>query len=173
MTYRGVQLGKVTEVVPTRTGAVATLSLASDPKVPADLQARVLSVSAVGEQYLDLVPHTDSGPYLQDGSVIPVKNATVPQAIGPVLDQTNALLKSIPTQRIPDLLNSTYQALNGAGDDLTTLNDSASRLAADFNATADQTHTLVEDSRPLLDGQLASADSIRTWRTAWPGSPTS
>ncbi|AKK27782.1 MCE family protein [Mycobacterium sp. EPa45] len=163
VTYRGVQLGKVTEVVPTRTGAVATLSLASDPKVPADLQARVLSVSAVGEQYVDLVPHTDSGPYLQDGSVIPVKDTTVPQAVGPVLDQTNALLKSIPTQRIPDLLNSTYQALNGAGDDLTTLNDSASRLAADFNATADQTRTLVEDSRPLLDGQLASADSIRTW----------
>src|SRR3569833_1815023 len=69
VTYRGVQLGKVTEVVPTRTGAVATLSLSSDPKVPADLQARVLSVSAVGEQYVDLVPRTDSGPYLQNGSV--------------------------------------------------------------------------------------------------------
>lgn len=169
VTYRGVQLGKVTEVVPTRSGAVATLSLASDPKVPADLQARVLSVSAVGEQYVDLVPRTDSGPYLQDGSVIPVKNATVPQAIGPVLDQTNELLKSIPTKRIPDLLNSTYQALNGAGDDLTTLNDSASRLAADFNATADQTHTLIEDSRPLLDGQLASTDSIRTWAQSLAG----
>ncbi|MCV7175671.1 MCE family protein [Mycolicibacterium sphagni] len=163
VTYRGVQLGRVTDVKPTRTGAEATLSLDTNPKVPADLQARVLSVSAVGEQYVDLVPRTDSGPYLQDGSVIPVKNATVPQAVGPMLDQVNTLLKSIPTERIPDLLNSTYKAFNGAGDDLTTLNDSASKLAADFSGTADQTRTLVEDSRPLLDGQLASTDSIRTW----------
>ncbi|WP_445165517.1 MCE family protein [Mycolicibacterium sp. Dal123E01] len=169
VTYRGVQLGRVTEVVPTRTGAVATLSLASNPKVPADLQARVLSVSAVGEQYVDLVPHTDSGPYLQDGAVIPVKNATVPQAVGPMLDQTNTLLKSIPTDRIPDLLNNSYKALNGAGDDLTTLNDSASRLAADFSGAADRTRTLVEDSRPLLDGQVQSTDAIRTWAQSLAG----
>jgi virulence factor Mce-like protein len=169
VTYRGVQLGKVTEVVPTRTGAVATLSLESNPKVPVDLQARVLSVSAVGEQYVDLVPRTDSGPYLQDGSVIPAKNAVLPQAIGPMLDQTNQLLKSIPTDRLTDLLSNAYKGLNGAGDDLTTLNDSASKLAADFSATADQTRTLVEDSRPLLDGQVASTDAIRTWAQSLAG----
>ncbi|WP_179476401.1 MCE family protein [Mycolicibacterium vinylchloridicum] len=169
VTYRGVQLGKVTEVVPTRTGAVATLSLESNPKVPADLQARVLSVSAVGEQYVDLVPRTDSGPYLQDGAVIPAKNAVLPQAIGPMLDQTNALLKSIPTDRLTELLSNAYKGLNGAGDDLTTLNDSASKLAADFSATADQTRTLVEDSRPLLDGQVASTDAIRTWAQSLAG----
>ncbi|MGY4712820.1 MCE family protein [Mycolicibacterium sp. CBM1] len=163
VTYRGVQLGRVTEVRPTRTGAEATLSLATSPKVPADLQARVLSVSAVGEQYVDLVPRTDSGPYLEDGSVIPVRNATVPQAVGPMLDQVSLLLKSIPKERLSDLLDSSFKALNGAGDDLSTLMDSSSRLAADFNAAGDRTRTLVDDSRPLLDGQLASTDSIRTW----------
>ena len=80
-----------------------------------------------------------------------------------MLDQTNTLLKSIPTDRLTDLLSSAYKGLNGAGDDLTTLNDSASQLAADFSGAADQTRTLVEDSRPLLDGQLASTDAIRTW----------
>jgi virulence factor Mce-like protein len=163
VTYRGVQMGKVTEVRPTRTGAEATLSLDTNPKVPADLEARVLSVSAVGEQYVDLVPRTDSGPYLHDGSVISVKDARIPQAVGPMLDQTNALLKSIPSDRLTALLGNAYKGLNGAGDDLTTLNDSASKLAADFSGTADQARTLVEDSRPLLDGQLASTDSIRTW----------
>ncbi|MCX2932925.1 MlaD family protein [Mycobacterium sp. CVI_P3] len=163
VTYRGVQLGKVTEVRPTRTGAVATLSLATNPKVPADLEARVQSVSAVGEQYVDLVPHTDSGPYLQDGSVIPVNKATVPQAIGPMLDQVNTLLKSIPKDRVGALLDNAYKGLNGTGDDLATLTDSASRLAADFSGTADQARTLLDDSRPLLDGQLASVDAIRTW----------
>ena len=50
VTYRGVQIGKVTDVHATRSGAMATLSLDSSPKIPADLQASVLSVSAVGEQ---------------------------------------------------------------------------------------------------------------------------
>ena len=68
VTYRGVQIGKVTEVKLTENGAEATLSLDTSPKIPADLQADVLSVSAVGEQYVDLRPRTDSGPYLQDGS---------------------------------------------------------------------------------------------------------
>src|ERR1700709_2226853 len=47
VTYRGVQIGKVTDVRPTREGATATLSLNTSPKIPADLRAAVLSVSAV------------------------------------------------------------------------------------------------------------------------------
>ena len=169
VTYRGVQLGKVTDVRPTKSGAEATLSLATSPKVPADLQARVLSVSAVGEQYVDLVPKTDSGPYLENGSVIAAKNTTVPQAVGPMLDRVHALLKSIPKERIPDLLNETFKALNGTADNLSTLSESASRLSADFKGAADQSRTLIEDSRPLLDGQLASTDAIRTWARSLAG----
>ena len=44
VTYRGVQVGKVTDVRATRAGARATLSLAQAPKIPADLQASVRSV---------------------------------------------------------------------------------------------------------------------------------
>lgn len=61
--------------------------------------------------------------------------------------------RSIPKDRIPDLLNETFKALNGTADNLSVLSDSASRLAADFNSTAEQSRTLIEDSRPLLDGQ--------------------
>jgi ABC-type transporter Mla subunit MlaD len=96
VTYRGVQVGKVTEVKLTETGAEATLTLDTSPKIPADLKADVLSVSAVGEQYVDLRPRTDSGPYLRDGSVIAVANTTIPQQVGPMLEQVSALVKSIP-----------------------------------------------------------------------------
>src|SRR5580693_35593 len=69
VTYRGVQMGKVTSVELTQTGAKAKLSLNTSPKIPADLTAcperpgppdqcgaYVRSVSAVGEQYVDLRP---------------------------------------------------------------------------------------------------------------------
>ena len=39
VTYRGVQIGKVTAVGPTATGAEATLSIDTSPKIPADVHA--------------------------------------------------------------------------------------------------------------------------------------
>src|ERR1700724_4267564 len=47
VTYRGVQVGKVTAVSLTSEGAKATLSLNTSPKIPANLQAEVRSVSDV------------------------------------------------------------------------------------------------------------------------------
>src|ERR1700678_3528135 len=65
VTYRGVQVGKVRHVSLTSTGAEATLSLSTSSKIPADrLIAQVRSVSAIGEQYVDLQPATNSPPYL-------------------------------------------------------------------------------------------------------------
>src|SRR5215472_17176367 len=105
VTYRGVQVGKVTDVKLTETGAEATLTLDTSPKIPADLKAEVRSVSAVGEQYVDLRPRTDSGPYLHDGSVIAVRDTTIPQPVGPMLDQVSALVGSIPKTKLGQLLD--------------------------------------------------------------------
>src|SRR6185312_11229 len=77
VTYRGKQIGKVTSVDLKPEHVEAVLSLDTSPKIPADFKAcperpgppnqcgaYVLSVSAVGEQYVDLRPRTDSRPYL-------------------------------------------------------------------------------------------------------------
>lgn len=163
VTYRGVQIGKVTDVRPTREGAVATLSLDAASKIPADLHAAVLSVSAVGEQYVDLQPLNDAGPYLRDGSVIAAANTSIPQAVGPMLDQVSALISSIPKDKISPLLDETFKAFNGTGYDSASLLDSSSKLIRDANGASDQSRTLITDSRPLLDGQAQSVDAIRTW----------
>jgi phospholipid/cholesterol/gamma-HCH transport system substrate-binding protein len=163
VTYRGVQVGKVTAVALAANGAKATLSLGTSPKIPANLQADVLSVSAVGEQYVDLRPRTDSAPYLHDGSVIAMGDTTIPQAVGPMLDQVNALIKSLPKNKIGQLLDESFQAFNGAGYDFGSLADSSSRISADANSIVDRTRTLTEDSGPLLDAQAQTTDSIRRW----------
>ncbi len=169
VTYRGVEVGKVTDIRPTRGGAVVTMSLQKSPKIPADLQANVRSVSAVGEQYVDLVPRADGGPHLQDGSVITAENASLPEPVGPMLDQMSSLVDSIPTGKLTDLLDESFKALNGTGDDLGSLFDSSSRLAADLNGAADNARALIDDSRPLLDGQAQSVESIRTWARSMAG----
>ena len=163
VTYRGVQVGKVTAVSLTSDGAKATLSLDTSPKIPANLQAEVRSVSAVGEQYVDLRPRTNSGPYLRNGSVIAARDTTIPQSVGPMLDQVSALVGSIPRQKLGQLLDESFQAFNGSGYDLGSLSDSASRIADYSNSVVDRTRTLIEDSGPFLDSQAQTTDSIRTW----------
>ena len=169
VTYRGAQVGTVTGVHPTSTGAEATLSLGKSPLIPADLQAQVRSMSAIGEQYVELLPRTDDGPYLRDGSVIPVQDATIPQAIGPVLDQASALIDSVPKEKLSNLLDETFNAFNGTGYDLGSLLDSAAKVSADIDGLGDRPKRLVDDSVPLLDSQVATTDSIRTWARSFAG----
>ncbi|MBJ7337178.1 MlaD family protein [Mycolicibacterium sp.] len=163
VTYRGVQIGTVTGVDVRRTGAIATLSLDTSPQIPADLKAEVHSVSAVGEQYVDLVPNSDAPPFLHDGSVIAKGATTVPQEVGPMLDQVSSLVDSIPKDKLSDLLDESYKGLNGAGYDFGSLLDSSSTVIGDLNRVSDQTRTLVEDAGPLLDTQAQTVDSIRSW----------
>jgi len=169
VTYRGVQIGKVKSVALTENGAEAVLSLNTSPKIPADLEANVLSVSAVGEQYVDLRPRTDSGPYLEDGSRITASNTTIPQQVGPMLDQLSTLVDSIPGDRISDLLDETFKAFNGAGPDFGSLLDSGATLSEQLNSVSDNSRALIDDSGPLLDSQAETADSIRTWARSLEG----
>lgn len=163
VTYRGSQIGRVTEVKLTPTGAEATLSLDTSPKIPANLQAQVRSMSAVGEQYVDLLPKNNSGPYLQDGAVIPLANTTIPQPVGPMLDKLGAMVDTIPGDKLAKLLDESYAAFNGTGYDFGSLLDSASRLTKDANGVSDQMRKLVDDSGPFLDAQAQNTDGIRAW----------
>ncbi|MBS1696439.1 MAG: MCE family protein, partial [Actinobacteria bacterium] len=81
VTYRGITIGKVTAVEPTETGARATISIDDTFRIPVGARANVHSVSAIGEQYLDLVSGADSGQYLSDGQTI--TEGSVPSEVGP------------------------------------------------------------------------------------------
>ena len=169
VTYRGSQIGKVTSVTLTDRGAEATMSLERSPKIPADLKAEVRSMSAVGEQYVELLPRTDSGPYLENGSVIAMGNTTIPQAVGPMLDQLSSLVDTIPKDSLSRLLDESYRAFNGTGYDFGSLLDSSSTITRDANAVSDQTIALTEDAGPFLDAQARTTDAIRTWAASLAG----
>jgi ABC-type transporter Mla subunit MlaD len=117
----------------------------------------------VGEQYVDLRPHNTAPPYLRDGSVIPVEKTTIPQAVGPMLDQTSALINSIPKNKLGALLDESFRAFNGSGYDLGSLLDSSARVAGDANSISDRTLMLTDDSAPVLDSLAQTADSTRRW----------
>ncbi|MCT7659278.1 MCE family protein [Mycobacterium deserti] len=169
VTYRGVQVGKVIEMDVSRSQATATLRLDTSPKIPADLQAEVRSVSAVGEQYVELLPRTDSGPYLQDGSVIPAADTKLPQPVSPMVGQLSNLLETIPKDTLRQLIDESHAAFGGSGYDIGSLIDSSATISGDLNREADRSAQLIEDSGPLLDSQAQTTDALRLWARSLAG----
>jgi phospholipid/cholesterol/gamma-HCH transport system substrate-binding protein len=168
VTYRGTTVGKVTDVELTPEGVDAKLSIDSGYQIPTDVDADVKSVSAIGEQYVDLVPagtpaNTPHDGNLHDGSVIPVNRTALPQDVGAMLDQADRLLASIDNTKLRQLIDDAFVAFDGAGPDLQTFIDSASLLVQEAQRNTDQTKDLLGKVGPLLDTQNESADSIRAW----------
>src|SRR5690625_2570979 len=89
VTYRGVEVGRVHAVRLSDSAVEAVLQLDSDARIPADLSAQVHSVSAVGEQYVELLPNTGEGPSLKDGDVISEDRTYVPPNLNALLSATN------------------------------------------------------------------------------------
>ncbi|KRE27374.1 mammalian cell entry protein [Mycobacterium sp. Soil538] len=161
VTYRGTQIGKVTEVEPTENGARATMSISEDFKIPVDVTAEVHSVSAIGEQYLDLVPAADTKQYLSPGQTI--TKSTVPAEVGPALDAANRGLAVLPKEKIDSLLTETSAAVGGLGPSLQRLVESTTNLAEGFRDNLPQVNDIIANSAPILDSQVQSGDAIGQW----------
>ncbi|WP_216916330.1 MCE family protein [Nocardia noduli] len=162
--YRGTNVGVVKDVVLTDEGVDAKLSIDSDYKIPADVDAWVRSVSAIGEQYVDLVPvDNPRGGNLSDGSVIPVQRTKLPQDVGSLLDQTDRLLSSVADTRLRQVIDEAFRAFNGAGPDLQRFIDSASLLVQEAQNNTEPTKELLDQLGPLLDTQIESDAAIRSW----------
>ncbi len=161
VTYRGTQIGKVTKVEPTETGARAEMSIDSQYKIPADATANVHSVSAIGEQYLDLVSTGNPGQYFSPGQTI--TESTVPSEVGPALDAANNGLAVLPKEKIDSLLTETSNAVGGLGPALQRLVDSTTNLAEGFRENLPQVNDIIDNSAPILDSQVQSGDNIEQW----------
>jgi phospholipid/cholesterol/gamma-HCH transport system substrate-binding protein len=165
VTYRGAQVGTVDSVELSDGGAgvEAVLSLDSSVKIPADVEAEVHSVSSVGEQYVQLLPRSATGPELMDGDVIPMDRTTVPTDINAVLNDTNRGLQAIPRDNLQTVIDEAYVAVGGLGPELRRLVTGSTTLAIDARENLDPLTTLIDQSKPVLDSQTETADSIQAW----------
>ena len=163
VTYRGKTVGIVTGVVPTRTGAEATLSVDSSVRIPVSATANVHSRSAIGELYLDFVPTSQGGPYLENGDVVPATRTTVPQDIAPLIDTLDTSLTSIPKDKLSTVIDETQNAFGGSGDALQRLLNGTDRVLDQAHTDTDAVTTLINDSAPFLDSQQVSSPAIREW----------
>ncbi|KRC54094.1 MULTISPECIES: MCE family protein [unclassified Nocardioides] len=162
--YLGHPVGKVEDLELSGDHLVAELSLVDDVEVPAEVTAEIHSRSAVGEQYVSLVPPREaasSGPALADGDRIPVDRTSYPVEIGPVLDNVQALVASLDEKKLSQLVDESGAALAGRAGDLQTILDASSRLIAEADVNFRPTAALLRQVGPVLATVNGEGDGIR------------
>jgi phospholipid/cholesterol/gamma-HCH transport system substrate-binding protein len=163
VTYRGVPVGRVKEVHLTASGVNAVLSLRSGVPIPANVHADVHSQTAVGEQFIELVPRTGDGPALRDGDIIAADHTKLPPDINTLLAATNQGLQAIPHDNLKTAIDEAYTAVGGLGPELARIVNGTTRLAADARTNLDALTTVIDQSKRILDTQTATSDSIQAW----------
>ena len=164
VTYRGVSVGRVGSMGLTPTGVVANLEISnSAPKIPANVQATVADLSAVGEEYVNLSPRTSSGPYLTAGSVIRQPDTQLPPSITSVLTSVNDLVSSVPQQPLRTLVSQLGSAFSGQGPALQVLLDSSSTLTRAASENLPTTTELISSGKTVLATQAADSSAIESF----------
>jgi phospholipid/cholesterol/gamma-HCH transport system substrate-binding protein len=163
VSYRGTTVGRVSDVRLTNSGVEADLLLNSDTPIPSDLDAQVHSATAIGEQYVALVPREGTSAPLKNGDVIARDRTSVPPNIGTLLEAANRGVGAIPGENLKTVIDEGYTALGGLSPEFSRLIQSGTTLAIDANKNRDAIINLIDNSKPVLDSQIDTADSIRAW----------
>jgi phospholipid/cholesterol/gamma-HCH transport system substrate-binding protein len=162
VTYRGVAVGRVGDMRLTDDGMEADLLLdESAPQIPVDTKAVVANRSAIGEQFVDLQPRGDGGPFLADGAVIRKEQTTVPMPVTTLLNNLSDFNQSVPTESLRIVVDELYTAMNDTGPSLQLLLDSTMSFTDEAANHLPQTTTLITDGAVVLQTQL---DSSTAWR---------
>ncbi|RVW01522.1 MCE family protein [Rhodococcus spongiicola] len=162
VTYRGVPVGRVGDLTLTEDGVSVALMISDGaPRIPASAKAVVANRSAIGEQYVDLQPDTDEGPYLTDGSEISEKNTATPIPVEDLISSVDRLARSVPIESLRTTVVELGKAFSGKGEDLQVLVDSLNRFTDTANEALPQTLALISDGRVVLDTQADQSGAIR------------
>ncbi|TYL55933.1 MCE family protein [Nocardioides sp. BGMRC 2183] len=164
VTYRGVPVGHVEQLDVTSDGATAVVRINPDaPEMPAEVEARVINRSAIGEQYLDLRGGDLDGELLAEGDQLTVTATGLPPRIDELLRSSRDFVDSVPSDALDTVIDEAYSLSRGNGTHLARLIETS----ADFGATANKnfliTASLIDSSGTVLATQEAAADSFKSF----------
>jgi phospholipid/cholesterol/gamma-HCH transport system substrate-binding protein len=166
VTYRGVPVGRVAAVTLRGDGVLVDLRVDDGVRIPVDTRAVVAQRSAVGEQYLDLRPNADTGPYLADGDTIARDRTATPLPMETLLAGLDGLVGSIGADSLGVVIDELGRAFEGNEAALARLLDANSELLEASQRHLPETLALIRDGRTVLATQAESADAIRRWADA-------
>jgi len=164
VTYRGVRIGQVADMELITGGVNVVLDIDNKyDRIPRDTLALVGNKSAVGEQYVELEPHTNSGPYLRNNSVIQPKDTQVPVSTTEILTNLDQLVTSVPQDKLRTVVDEFGAAFAGTGEDLGQIIDTSNAFIKTANDNFDVTTALIRDSNTVLRTQVLKGSAIRSF----------
>jgi phospholipid/cholesterol/gamma-HCH transport system substrate-binding protein len=153
VTYRGVQVGVVSDLRLTPDGTVATLSLKQDAEIPAAARVEVRNGSVIGEPFLNLAaPPGSGGPSLHDGDTIAADRVHLPESTATFLTEIRKLVDSIPIDDLRTTLGESAEALRDPGA-LPSIVDSSTALVDTASRNKKATFDLIENAEKVLETQ--------------------
>ena len=161
VTYRGITVGQIGTMSVTDEGVRIELDINAANRIPKeDLEARVMFKSAVGEQFVDLLPATDGPPYLQDGDEIPQEQTTIPVSTQELLTTVEAVLRGVPPEDLKGAVDALGIGLTGRGPDLATIIESTAILAETFAERGEEIESLLKNGTEVGEAFLDSKEDF-------------
>ncbi|HUR50639.1 MAG TPA: MlaD family protein [Mycobacteriales bacterium] len=163
VTNRGVAVGTVEKLTLLPEGVRVGMRLRPGSRVPFPTKAQVGNRSAIGEQYVDLLPQSDGPNVLHDGDVIPMSATSIPIQPTQLVVNLDRLVRSIDLADVGIVLDELAKGFEGSGDDLQRLIDAGDRLTRAATEHLPQTLDLIKDSGPVLQTQREVAGAFRSY----------
>ena len=165
VTYRGVTVGRVGPIRLVQNGVRIEMELDKGAKIPRDTLAVVANRSAVGEQYIDLQPRSDQGPFLDEGTphTIPAGNTRIPVKTSDLLLNVDKTVASVDPENLRTIVDELDEAFNGTGPALQTIIDEGGKLIQDMDENFETTADLLDNSKIVLNTQRDKGTSIKTF----------
>ncbi|MFI6214802.1 MlaD family protein [Nocardia brasiliensis] len=165
VSFRGVRVGRVTEVRISGDGVAAIAEIDKGARIPVGGTVAVGRLSAAGEQYLDFRPDTDSGPYLGDGAVVDRARTTVPVTVQSVLSSMSGLIGGLNPARLNVIVDELDKALAGGPDRLRNMISGISRAMAGLTDLLPQTRQLIENLQVIAETTSHAQPDLSTLTT--------
>lgn len=160
VSYRGVRVGAVKALSLEGDHVRADLDLNPDAEVPSDAAAVVRRLSPAGEQYVDLQPKRDSGPYLGNGDRIVLARTSVPASVAETLVGIDDLLTQVDDRALHTILIELHAAF-ARPDDVGRVVTGSMDLVRTLDAVWPQMLRLLKNSRVVLRSYEDQADDLK------------
>jgi phospholipid/cholesterol/gamma-HCH transport system substrate-binding protein len=168
----GVRVGRIDKIEPQPNDAKVTFSVDAGYRIPANVNAVIISPTLVTARAVQLTPAYTSGPTLGDGGVIPRERTAVPVEFDDFRQQLQKLSDALqPTK--PGGVSTLGAFINTAADNVrgqgSHIREALIQVAQTFSALGDHSDDLfgtVKNLATLTKGLQSSTDLMRELNTS-------
>ncbi|BBZ77139.1 Mce family protein Mce3D [Mycolicibacterium anyangense] len=163
----GVRVGKIDKIEPQPLDAKITFSLDNKYRVPADVNAVILTPALVSARAIQLTPTYSSGPVLSSGAVIPRERTAVPMEWDDLRKQLEKLTAALqPTEpggvsTLGSFINTAADNVRGQGANIREALIQASQVFSALGDHKDDIFASVKNLSTLVAALNTTNDVIR------------